>query len=134
MLIFIFQTLEKLDLQFNDDLSKNNMPNDIQDYFFNSVKIHELSFRLHSKILSSAGGGSGGALTTGRIALVTKTKHGYVNAPALILRPPSGDGGHGAVCIVLLPLSYVSDQIKEGNIVQLIFTLILICLHLKKYL
>lgn len=98
-------------------MSKSFHPEDIQDYFIISSQLLELSFYLHSHILSSIGGSNGGALSPGRLCLVTKARYGYVNSPAIILRPHTfipPDLVQEAVCLVLLPVSYISGQLREG--------------------
>lgn len=110
--------MAKLDQEYDELMSKNSGPKDIQEYFMISSQILELNFYLHSHILSSIGGSNGGALSHGRICFVSKANNGYVNAPAIVLRSPTlilPDPIHKAVCLVLLPLSYIPGQITEGT-------------------
>lgn len=113
------KTLAKLEEQFKEDASNRIGAEDLEEYFDLCTRLKGLNADLLSHIMLSVGGDGSGAFAPGRVVLVTAArKHGYVRAPALILRPPvlSGSGAgrspegstpRPAVCIVLLPESFI---------------------------
>jgi len=118
------KTLSKLDEQFKLEADSRIGADDVEDYYAACRELLSLNNEMLTYILNSAGSTAGGALVPGRVLLVTSArKHGYVRAPALMLRPPvlSGSNSSGignskgapAVCMVLLPESYV--PLKEDD-------------------
>ena len=128
------KTLVKLDRQFEEGRDGRVGADDVEDYYRACSDLLSLSSELLSYVLTSAGGTGGGALVSGRVALVTSArKWGFVRSPALVVQPPvpktmsstegggrptssSSSGGRGAICVVLLPDSYVPPSAKEGGI------------------
>jgi len=118
------KTLAKLDEEFKHDVDSRIGAEDIEEYYASSSNVLSSAKELLCYILSSGGTG-GGALVAGRLVLVTSArKHGYVRAPAVVLKPPtpssnissaSSNESDGIVCIVLLPQSYTSVKDKEGE-------------------
>mmetsp|Transcript_23886 Transcript_23886/g.68608 ORF Transcript_23886/g.68608 Transcript_23886/m.68608 type:complete len:1498 (-) Transcript_23886:33-4526(-) len=119
--------LAKLEKEYEQDADSRIGAEDIGDYFSTSGELLTLNRNILSLLLSSAGGTAGGALVPGRILLVTSArKHGYVASPAIVVKSPtvssssavgsgssktsSSVGKETAVCIVLLPESYVPDN------------------------
>lgn len=117
------RTLEKLDEQFARDAEHRVGAEDIVEYFSVCAKLLKVNKELLSHIFRSVGGTGEGSLQPGRIILVTAARnHGVVRAPALVLRPPALQGSSSgrsintssttaakaAVCLVLLPQSYVA--------------------------
>ena len=109
------KALLKLDEEFAQDSDSRIGAEDVEEYYFASRNVMSSSYDLLSYILSSGGTG-GGALVPGRIILVTSArKHGYVRAPAIVLRSPAmstksstGISGGGVVCMVLMPQCFTS--------------------------
>ena len=84
------KTLKKLDSNFKQDADTRIGAEDIQEYYDASTELPSLSKRTLSYLLSTAGGTGGGALTPGRIILVTAArKSGYVRVPALVVKSPT---------------------------------------------
>ena len=132
------KALAKLDDQFEKESSLRIGAEDIDTYFALSSQLLNLNSELQGHILMSPGSGGGGAVVIGRVVLVTSARrHGYVRAPAIVLRPPSpsvsksahssassllpasmsgesstdkvqSTGFNPAVCLVLLPYDYQS--------------------------
>ncbi len=123
------KTLLKLDEEFAQDSDGRIGAEDIEDYYFSCRNVLSSSKELLSYILSGGGTG-GGALTVGRVLLVTSArKHGLVRAPSIVLRPPAlsgkpsvGNTGYSEsiVCIVLMPQTYSPskdhDELKLGSL------------------
>jgi len=122
------KTLAKLDEQFKEDANNRIGAEDLEDYYKVCVGLKDLNADLLSYIMTSVGGDGSGVFVPGRVVLVTAArKHGCVRAPAVIVRPPvvsgsgvgrSGDGSspRPAVCIVLLPESYIlSTEESSGD-------------------
>lgn len=121
------KTLAKLDEEFKEDASNRIGAEDLEDYFRVATRLKDLNGELLSYIMVSFGGDGSGALSPGRVLLVTAArKHGCVRAPAIILRPPmvagSGLGRSSgvssprpAVCIVLLPESYIPSSDESAK-------------------
>ena len=124
------KTLAKLDENFKQDSDTRIGSEDIEEYYAASSELLSLNMQMLSYLLTSAGGTGGGALVSGRIVFVTAArKSGYVRAPALIVKPPIVSSGSStgmenkknsfsstskpAVCIVLLPESYVPSDSGE---------------------
>mmetsp|Transcript_6609 Transcript_6609/g.14301 ORF Transcript_6609/g.14301 Transcript_6609/m.14301 type:complete len:1541 (-) Transcript_6609:94-4716(-) len=113
------KTLLKLDEDFAQESDGRIGAEDIEDYYFSCRNVLSSSKELLSFILSGGGTG-GGALTVGRVLLVTSArKHGLVRAPSIVLRPPAlsskpsvGNKGNtdSTVCIVLMPESYTPSK------------------------
>ena len=113
------KTLIKLDEAFNLDVDSRIGAEDIEDYY--AASFHQLSLTkdLLTYVLSSGGTG-GGSLVAGRLVLVTSArKHGFVRAPAVVLKPPpalssnnpsSSNECNSISCLVLLPQSYTQDK------------------------
>lgn len=129
------KTLAKLDSQFELEADRRVGAEDVEGYYAVCSQLLTLNRRILSFLLSSAGGTGGGALVPGRIVLVTAARrYGYVRAPAMIVRTPvlspssatgmatgggtstssSTSGNKPAVCIVLLPESYVREEGAES--------------------
>lgn len=116
------KTLIKLDEAFTHDVDSRIGAEDIEEYYTASSNVLSLAQDLLTYILSSGGTG-GGALVAGRLVLVTSPrKHGYVRAPAIVMKPPAASSSSSAtsnkgdiICIVLLPQSYTSDKGKEDE-------------------
>ena len=121
--------LAKLEKEYEQDADSRIGAEDIGEYFSTSGELLTLNRNILSFLLSSAGGTAGGALVPGRILLVTSArKHGYVATPAIVVKSPAvsstssgigsgsskssttGAGKETAICIVLLPESYVPDN------------------------
>ncbi len=122
------RTLEKLDEQFAREADHRVGAEDIVEYFSVCAKLLKLNEELLSHILLSVGGTGEGSLQPGRVIVVTAArKHGFVRAPALVLRPPTLQGSSSgstvkptgsnipkaAVCLVLLPQGYVQSPEKS---------------------
>ena len=111
------KTLAKLEEQFEQDANNRIGAEDLEDYYAVCSKLTAVNGELLSYIGKSVGSEGGGIFVPGRVLLVSAArKHGYVRAPALILRQPvllgstsgrESSGTKPAVCIVLLPESYV---------------------------
>jgi len=124
--------LAKLEKEYEQEADSRIGAEDIGDYYATSVELLSLNKSILSFLLSSAGGTGGGALVPGRILLVTSArKHAYVATPAIVVKAPasttsshpgsteaSSSGGmkHTAVCIVLLPESYVLEGDGDDTI------------------
>jgi antiviral helicase SKI2 len=113
------KTLAKLDEQFKEDANNRIGAEDLEDYFKVCSGLKDLNVDLLSFVMKSVGGDGGGVFVPGRVVLVTAArKYGCVRAPAVVLRPPvvsgsgvgrsqEAQGPRPAVCIVLLPESYI---------------------------
>ena len=130
------RTLSKLDEQFKDDAHHRIGAEDLEEYFKVCYGLKNLNAELLSYIMKNVGGDGSGVFLPGRVVLVTAArKRGCVRAPALILKPPAvagngsgrapeGSGPRSAVCIVLLPESFIppadpsnsKDATKPGTI------------------
>ena len=114
------KTLKKLDSNFKQDADTRIGAEDIQEYYDASTELPSLSKRTLSYLLSTAGGTGGGALTPGRIILVTAArKSGYVRVPALVVKAPTNVTAPGeskptcsktVICLVLQPQSFVPEK------------------------
>lgn len=117
--------LAKLEKRWEQEADARIGAEDIGEYFSTSSELIGQNREILSQLLSAAGGAAGGALVPGRILLVTSAKkQGYVRTPAMVVKSPdataiaskgktSGTSStrlQSAVCIVLMPESYIPPQ------------------------
>ena len=114
------RALTKLEKEFEESIDIRSDAEDIVDYFHASSELLASNHDALSYLINCVGETAGGALTPGRILLVTSArKKGFTRAPAIVVKAPAfssayDTNSHPLVCIVLLPCTYTFSQ-QTGN-------------------
>lgn len=111
------------DEEFKQDSDSRIGAEDIEDYYFASRDALNANNNLLS-YLSSSGGTAGGALSVGRVVLVTSNRKQYqcVRAPSIIVRAPvasttkNDPSDTTIICMVLLPEGYTTSEDDAKNL------------------
>jgi antiviral helicase SKI2 len=110
------KALTKLENEFEESIGIRSDAEDIVDYFLTSSELLSSNQKALTYLMNCVGETAGGALTPGRILLVTSArKKGFTRAPAIVVKAPIVSSAFNTnsqplVCIVLLPSTYTLSQ------------------------